>query len=206
MAIGTPAFTDASAAPKSRDADNTRQLLLRAARYRFARDGYAATKVRDIASDAGVNMALINRYFTSKEGLFEACLQRVDHELGAAANPDLTLDRIVQTVLTKVTATASDDEQLQLLLLLRTSGDERADDIRRGILHSFTERLAATSGWRAGDPSTEPLLLRAQLVIATSLGIVMLRSSIKLEPLSSASADELVAPMGELLRTMLPRA
>jgi len=205
MTIGTPAFTDASAVPKSRDADNTRQLLLRAARRRFAHEGYAATKVRDIAADAGVNMALINRYFTSKEGLFEACLQRVDKELGEASNPDLTLERIVQSVLTKVTASASDDEQLQLLLLLRTSGDERADDIRRRILITFTERLAATAGWRSDDPATQPLLLRAQLVIATSLGIVVLRSSIKIEPLTSASADELAAPMGELLHTLLPR-
>ena len=205
MTIGTPAFTDASPAIKSRDAGNTRQLLLRAARYRFARDGYAATKVRDIAADAGVNMALINRYFTSKEGLFEACLDRVDQELGVATGPDATVDRIVQTMLTKVTASPSDDEQLQLLLLLRTSGDERADDIRRGILHSFTERLAATSGWRADDPATEHLLLRAQLVIATSLGIVMLRSSVKLEPLSSASAEQLTGPMAELLTTLLPR-
>jgi len=205
MTIGTPAFTDASAVPKSRDADNTRQLLLRAARRRFAHEGYAATKVRDIAADAGVNMALINRYFTSKEGLFEACLQRVDKELGEASNPDLTLERIVRSVLTKVTASASDDEQLQLLLLLRTSGDERADDIRRRILITFTERLAATAGWRSDDPATQPLLLRAQLVIATSLGIVVLRSSIKIEPLTSASADELAGPMGELLHTLLPR-
>ena len=45
----------------------------------------------------------------------------------------------------------------------------------------------------------------AQLVIATSLGIVVLRSSIKIEPLTSASADELAGPMGELLPTLLPR-
>jgi len=206
MTIGTPAFTDASALPKSRDADHTRQLLLSAARRRFAKDGYAATKVRDIAADAGVNMALINRYFTSKEGLFEACLQRVDKELGAPSNPDLTVDRIVQSVLTKVTASASDDEQLQLLLLLRTSGDERSEEIRRRILHAFTERLAATSGWTPENPATDHLLLRAQLVIATALGIVVLRSSIKIEPLSSASADQLAGPMGELLVTLLPRS
>ena len=205
MPIGTPAFIDAPPPAKSRDADNTRQLLLRAARHRFARDGYAATKVRDIAADAGVNMALINRYFASKEGLFEACLDRVDKELGAPAAADATVDRIVQTMLTQITASSSDDEQLQLLLLLRTSGDERADDIRRGILRSFTERLAATSGWRADDPATEHLLLGAQLVIATSLGIVMLRSSVKLEPVSSASAEQLTGPMAQLLVTLLPR-
>ncbi|GAB3605373.1 hypothetical protein GCM10027413_07820 [Conyzicola nivalis] len=205
MTSGTPAFTETSPVARSRDADNTRQSLLRAARYRFARDGYAATKVRDIAADAGVNMALINRYFTSKEGLFEACLERVDQELGGPSTPDMTVDKIVQTVLTKVTASASDDQQLQLLLLLRTSGDERADDIRRSILGSFTERLAATAGWRAGDESTDHLLLRAQVVIATALGIVMLRSSIKLEPLSAASEEQLTGPLGDLLATLLPR-
>src|ERR1700744_3072446 len=59
---------------RHRDADETRQRLLQAARQRFAQDGYAATTVRDIAMEAGVNVALINRYFTSKEGLFEAYL------------------------------------------------------------------------------------------------------------------------------------
>src|SRR5687768_16792368 len=57
-----------------RDAARTRRRLLEAARRRFARDGYATSTVRDIADDAGVNVALISRYFTSKEGLFEACL------------------------------------------------------------------------------------------------------------------------------------
>ena len=67
--------------PRRRDAASTRQLLLDAARRRFARDGYAATTVRDIADDAGVNVALISRYFDSKEGLFEACLAAAVDEL-----------------------------------------------------------------------------------------------------------------------------
>ena len=63
-----PHAVDADATTgKSRDAANTRRLLLSSARRRFAQDGYSATRVRDIAADAGVNVALINRYFSSKE-------------------------------------------------------------------------------------------------------------------------------------------
>lgn len=54
---------------RPRNAEETRAALLAAARLRFARDGYEATNLRDIASDVGVNVALIPRYFRSKEGL-----------------------------------------------------------------------------------------------------------------------------------------
>ena len=57
-----------------RDSARTRQRLIAAAMQRFASQGYAAARVRDIGGDAGADPALINRYFDSKEGLFEACL------------------------------------------------------------------------------------------------------------------------------------
>src|SRR6266516_3505303 len=56
---------------RSRNAAETRAALLAAARVRFARDGYEATNLRNIAADVGVNVALISRYFGSKEGLFQ---------------------------------------------------------------------------------------------------------------------------------------
>src|SRR6185312_9822540 len=59
---------------RPRNAEETRAALLAAARLRFARDGYEATNLRDIAADAGVNVALIPRYFGSKEGLFQAAV------------------------------------------------------------------------------------------------------------------------------------
>src|SRR6266704_4328400 len=56
---------------RPRNAEETRAALLAAAQLRFARNGYEATNLRDIAADAGVNVALIPRYFGSKEGLFQ---------------------------------------------------------------------------------------------------------------------------------------
>lgn len=59
---------------RRRDAAATREALLQAAHSRFTRLGYDRTTLRDVAADVGVNLALIKRYFDSKEGLFKAAL------------------------------------------------------------------------------------------------------------------------------------
>ncbi|NUU20536.1 MAG: helix-turn-helix transcriptional regulator, partial [Streptomycetaceae bacterium] len=61
---------------RPRCATTTAAALLDAAAARFSRDGYEATSVRDIAADAGVNPALIYRYFGSKEKLFVSVISR----------------------------------------------------------------------------------------------------------------------------------
>ena len=48
----------------------TRASILAAARKLFSRYGYEGASVRDIAADAGVDPALVIRYFGSKDGLF----------------------------------------------------------------------------------------------------------------------------------------
>src|ERR687895_1614836 len=53
-----------------RDRAATRQRLLDAARRLFAEHGYDHVTVRMIAAAADANVALINRYFGSKSGLF----------------------------------------------------------------------------------------------------------------------------------------
>lgn len=186
----------------SRDATATRSALVRAARRRFATDGYRATTVRQIAADAGVNVALINRYFESKEGLFEACMRRTSSELDAATPtpaPGVDIARLIAHVVN----TPDGDDPLQLLLLLRSSGDENADRIRRKTLEHFTEGLAAKAGWRADDPASAPVLLRAQLAIATMLGVVMLRTSAAVEPVASAGMAELEGPLGQIFEILL---
>lgn len=187
-----------------RDATATRRALVRAARRRFATDGYRATTVRQIAADAGVNVALINRYFESKEGLFDACMQRTSSEL-ESQTPDgpSSIDDVIERLVTHVVNAPDGDDPLQLLLLLRSSGDENANRIRRRTLENFTRRLAEAAGWRADDPQTEPILLRAQLAIATMLGVVMLRTSAVVQPIAAAGSDELAEPLSRLFEVLL---
>ena len=52
----------------------TADAILAAARRQFASYGYDGTGLRAIAALADVNVALIGRYFGSKEGLFLAAV------------------------------------------------------------------------------------------------------------------------------------
>ncbi|MFF5078549.1 TetR family transcriptional regulator [Actinoplanes sp. NPDC000266] len=190
--------TPEPAAPRRRDATRTRQLLLDVAKKLFARDGYSATTVRDIADEAGVNVALISRYFSSKEGLFEACLSSAVSELRRDSG-EIALDDVAADIARRIT-TSRDDQSMteSMLLLLRTSGDERAEQMRRGVIQAISERLAA-----ACSPTAPDGLLRAQLVLATSLGIVVLRSSLRVEPLTSAGERELTPPLTDVINALL---
>jgi TetR/AcrR family transcriptional regulator len=51
---------------------NTEQKIFDAATELFLEKGVDRTSVRDIASKAGINLALMNYYFRSKENLFDA--------------------------------------------------------------------------------------------------------------------------------------
>ncbi len=51
--------------------NTTEEKIKNAARTVFHKNGYAATRTRDIAEEAGVNLALLNYYFRSKEKLFD---------------------------------------------------------------------------------------------------------------------------------------
>src|ERR671910_3642271 len=63
------------------DPTHTRERILDAAFRRLAREGYAALSVREIAKDAGVNHALINYHFRSKDQLVIAVLDAANREL-----------------------------------------------------------------------------------------------------------------------------
>jgi len=52
-----------------------RERLLAVGRKLFSLQGFAATSTREIAAQAGCNLALINHYFGSKEGLLVAVLE-----------------------------------------------------------------------------------------------------------------------------------
>lgn len=57
------------------DVVGTRAKLLFAASQLFADRGYKSVSIREIASSAGVNSALVNYHFGSKQGLFEEVIR-----------------------------------------------------------------------------------------------------------------------------------
>jgi TetR/AcrR family transcriptional regulator len=83
----------------------TPDVILDAAEDLFAKQGFAATSVKQIGAAAGVNPALIHYYFGSKEGLYRALLRRLfeaimsgaGQRLGEAPTPEAAVRAIVRT-------------------------------------------------------------------------------------------------------------
>lgn len=58
-------------------AKDTEQVILEVARKHFVQRGYAATRMQEIADEAGINKALLHYYFRSKEKLYDGIMTRI---------------------------------------------------------------------------------------------------------------------------------
>lgn len=91
---------DASPAPRRRQREELREVLLDVAERSFARSGYAGVGVREITRDAGVRTATVSEVFGGKRELFRAVLLRRVEPLNAARRVRLagatSLDDVVR--------------------------------------------------------------------------------------------------------------
>lgn len=60
---------------------STEQKIKEAAKRVFQKKGFGLTRTRDIAKEAGINLALLNYYYRSKENLFEIVMQESLEEM-----------------------------------------------------------------------------------------------------------------------------
>ena len=110
------------AAPRRRDADATRAAILDAARLHFGRSGYDLASLRDIAAEAGCDVALIKRYFGGKEGLFTQALRASLHPERLRAWDRTTFPRDVAAMMAgSPHAAEAQTESFQFLLRAATS-------------------------------------------------------------------------------------
>lgn len=85
------------------DKQDKRQVLMDTAERLFAERGFEAVSVRELAAEAGVNLAMVSYYFGSKEGLFEAIIEskipRTRYALEHLVKSDLTpWEKLSQTI------------------------------------------------------------------------------------------------------------
>jgi AcrR family transcriptional regulator len=190
-------------APRRRDAVATRQALLQAARSRFTRLGYDRTTLRDVAADVGVNLALIKRYFDSKEGLFKAALAATPRFLGREGEFPQDRAGVAEALSHQLSAsTWPEFGEHPVLMLLRVSGDERVDSLRRQALEDFSRQLLEASG-TSRMPSDGDRLLRAELLVALGVGVAIVRSAVGLLPLRDATSDDLIGPLRDVVDALL---
>lgn len=89
---------DASPAPRRRQREELREVLLDVAERSFARSGYAGVGVREITRDAGVRTATVSEVFGGKRELFRAVLLRRVEPLNAERRTRLAAARSLEDV------------------------------------------------------------------------------------------------------------
>jgi AcrR family transcriptional regulator len=127
-------------ASKSKDA-STEEKIKEAARTVFTQKGYSATRTRDIAEEAGINLALLNYYFRSKEKLFELVMaEKVAKLFGLIApivNSEKTsLDEKVTLIVDAYITMLSQNPGLPLFVLseIRNNPEHFGNRIQAGKL------------------------------------------------------------------------
>ncbi|MFI7099634.1 TetR/AcrR family transcriptional regulator [Streptomyces sp. NPDC050161] len=166
--------------PRAREhgAASTRTALIEAAAGRFGRYGYDGASVRDIARDAGVDAALVYRYFGSKDALFQLVSTNI-----TLFDPllEIPLEEVPAWICAFVTRGPKDDEVPHpVLSVLRSSSrGEALDRFRDEVTEVFTERFAA----RLEGPDAR---LRAELLAAWMLGTSLLCKAFRTPALDNA--------------------
>ena len=85
---------------------STEQKIKLAAKEVFHRKGYAATRTRDISEASGINLALLNYYFRSKEKLFQLIMMETMQQFiaslsGAFNDPKTSLPEKIETIVNR---------------------------------------------------------------------------------------------------------
>jgi AcrR family transcriptional regulator len=182
-----------------RSGAESKQRILRTARDLFGRHGYGATTVRAIATAAGVDPAMVFYFFGTKQGLFAAAVEmsgNVPPAIESIFDGDLGTigERIVRTLVENL----DNSERTPLVMLTRSAPtDSRSEALLREFIdREITGRLAAALG-------TPDAALRAAMVNVQILGLTVARYIMRIEPIASATADELVTSFGPLVQHCL---
>ena len=142
-------------AGRRRDAGRTREALLRAATDLFSERGFDRTTIRDIGERAGVDPALIARYFGSKTRLY---LTALEEERGDVVRDVLDPERLLDIV--------DRVERRGLVPLLQVAveplRDEAAKDAAKAALHT---RLVEPLVRRFTREGVDRPRLRAELAV-----------------------------------------
>src|SRR3954469_20133305 len=174
---------------RRRGDSGTRQAILDAARRQFAELGYDRTSMRSIATEAGVDPALVIHFHGTKQRLFVAVVELPfdpDEALpsilaGDADEVGLRFARFIVGLL------ESDEGRRRMSGLVRAAASE--PEAARMVRELVTERVIGPLVAGLGVPDAP---LRASLVGAQVVGLVMARHVVGVHPLAELAPDRLV--------------
>jgi AcrR family transcriptional regulator len=176
---------------RSRDAAGSRTALLRAAQTLFGQQGFESTTIREIGEEAGVDAALIARYFGNKADLYIASVVAEEAEAvpleyeGLAHMADVMVNR-------------SDRRGPGPILQAIVRSDTSAD-ILDAAVDRLARRLVAPLVANMSAQGVDRPQLRAEVAVSALRGFILGRSLGWFDEIHSAPRDEVVALVVEAL-------
>ena len=156
---------------------STEERIKAAARKVFHQKGFAGTRTRDIAEEAGINHAMLNYYFRSKEKLFEMVMMETMAQFFKGVNLMLndestSLDEKIDLIVSNYVDLLLKEPELPTFILNEVRPNPQAfveqNPIKEALTHSVLTRQYAEAVARG--EITEPNLIQAILNV---IGLVI---------------------------------
>jgi AcrR family transcriptional regulator len=190
-------------AKRQRNPVATREAILNSARHAFTHSGYDGVGMREIARQAGVTATMVNRYFGTKEALFQEVVESTLHPASiltrdvTEGNPDLS--KLSQEIASHLIAATKPHRTPidSFLVMLRSAQNRRAAEIlRKSFTVHFAKPLAARLG---GSHAAE----RCGLIMSIIGGVQLMRQIITITGLVDADPAVLVEQVQELFDVLI---
>ena len=185
--------------PRVKNAAATRDAMLASARARFLQESYENVGLREIAGDVGVDVALIGRYFGSKEELFKEVLRAGKKQDWLDPNIPAT---DLPAYLASLVAEEEDDAERRkhaegLLIMLRSASSPKAGEvIRQALREDVLEPLAALLPGPDSD-------IRSSMALSIFFGTTVMRTIMAVEPLCQCDSGAFRQNLQRLLEAAL---
>lgn len=177
---------------------DTRATILAAANAAFAEEGYAAASLRGIAQRAGVDPALVHHYFDGKPALFIETLGLprdftvIQEEVSRSPGSEgVALVERFLTFWDPDPASGSASSYVSLVQAV-SSSSQAAESFKQFMAERIWSRVARDPG----NPEDPDWLLRRSLVASQLAGMAFERYVLRLEPMASASPEEVARWVG----------
>ncbi|MEI8055945.1 MAG: TetR family transcriptional regulator [Actinomycetes bacterium] len=180
--------------------DDIARSVLDAARAAYAARGYLGTTLKGVAAAAGVAPDVLRRYYDDREALFVAAMRLpIDPSTSIAQllapGMDGLGDRLVRVTLRLL----DDDQTREQLTQLMTAGAgavSATSSLREFLDSAVVDRVAGA----LGVPDAR---LRVSLAMSYLIGVAASRYVLRMEPLASATEDQVVAMVGPAVQAAL---
>src|SRR5262245_20020036 len=169
-------------------ASDTREQIAAAARSQFAEQGYERATFRAIAAAAGVDPALVVHFYGSKEQLFREVMalppQIADALVHVADGPPETAGRRLAEAVVGAFENPASRTVVVGRIRCATTHPDAAALVRETVSNDLLRLASALTDDR---PDTRAVLVGAHVV-----GIASARYIVRVEPLASMSASDVV--------------